>query len=206
MKKFVVVIFIALLSGCLKQKISTKKTFEKVNHLNQYSADFYEEKNGIALAMSKYSQQDCRHMFGVNVINCGFQPMQITIKNMSKGTVILNPTGLQLDLVSPKTVAKRCHWKTKEITGGAGILSCIFFWPAIIPTAYYGYQMYDTNRQISKRLLIEEIVNCWDLVKIRTLEIVSRIVFVHKNDVPETIHVDLFSKEKNDYITFNVTL
>lgn len=194
-----------LLSGCSQHVIKLEKSFNKLDHINKYQADFSQEKKNILIALKKFTPYECEDVFNVNVVKYGYQPLQITISNFSNELVYLSPTNIDLKLVSPKKVAKSCHWKTSELTTGAGILSFYFFWPALIPTAYCGMEMQNTNEKITKSIVQQDMVQCWDNVSVLPSEIVSRILFVSNDEFKKKFLISLFSsKYKN--IEFDIIL
>jgi hypothetical protein len=193
------------LSGCGQQIIQVEKNFSKLDHINKYEADFTQEKKNILLSIKKFSPDECLDIFSANIVKCGYQPIQLTINNFSTELVYLSPTNISLKLASPEKVAKSCHWKTGEMTITAGALACLFWWPALIPTAYCGLEMQNKNEKISKNILKQDMVQCWDNVSILPSENISRIIFVAVEDLRRNFSMSIFSsKDKN--IEFTVTL
>ncbi|MDR3647158.1 MAG: hypothetical protein P4L22_06465 [Candidatus Babeliales bacterium] len=206
MKNKILLFFsLIILSGCSEQIIKMEKNFSKLDHINKYQTDFSQEKKNVLIAVKKFSPEECEEIFNVNVVKCGYQPIQITINNFSTEVLHLSPTNIGLRLVSPERVAKSCHWRTGEIATAAGALSYFFFWPALIPTAYCGMEMQKSNEKISKSIVKQDMVQCWDNVSILPSEIVSRIIFVEREDLRRSFLISVFSaKDKN--IEFSVTL
>lgn len=203
--KFVLFFSLILLPGCAQQVIQVEKNFSKLDHINKYDADFTQEKKNILIAIKKFTPDECIDIFSANVVKCGYQPLQITINNFSDELIYLSPTNISLKLVSPEKVVSSCHWKTSEITTSAGILSFYFFWPALLPTAYCGMEMQKTNEKISKSIVKQDMVQCWENISVLPSEIISRIIFVPVQDFRRNFLISVFSaKDKN--IEFNVTL
>lgn len=207
MKKIASIILstiILFLSGCTKQKIKLEKKFNQIEHSNKYSADFSKEINGILLAVQKFNSDKSINVFGTDILACGYQPIQITVRNLSNETVYLSPTNINLNLVSPKKVAKRCHWKTGELVCTGGVAAAIFYWPALIPTFMFGYNLKNSNAKVSKKIICENVIQNWDIIKIRPCEVISRIVFVENNSVPEQFLITLFCKDSKNALDFEV--
>lgn len=205
-KNIVYLIFLACLAGCTQQKIKLERKFDRIEHVNKYTATFAQEQQQVMLAVKKLTPADCAYIFNVNSIACGYQPIQFTVKNFSQNSVLLNPAMIGLQIVSPKKVAQKCHWKTKELVGITGIASAIFFWPTLIPIAYAGLTMRSQNIKISKKIIQEDMLQNWDTVKVRPMETISKIVFVEAGYAPSTFNVSLFSKETKETLEYKVTL
>lgn len=207
MKNYTIIgTLLILLTGCTKQKIKLEKKLYTIEHLNKYSADFIEEKNNIFVAVKQLGPDDSSYLFNCNINRCGIQPIQITVRNLSAQGVLFNPASLGLVLIAPKRVAQRCHWKTKEIVGAGGILAAIFLWPLLIPISYGGYTMYRQNRKISKAIVTYNMLQNWDMIKIRPLETISKIVFIDKEYIPSFFMINLFSQETKEALEFKVKL
>ena len=200
--KFFILSFVLIFVSCSKH-VRTEKKLQKLDHINKYDANFSQQKSDVLLNVKKFSADDCRYFFGVNVINCGYQPIQLTVNNFSDSVVYLSPTNISLPLVSPKKVAKKCHWKTGEIMLGVGIIASIFYWPALIPTVYSGYEMKDSNIEISKKIIQNDIIHYMDNISILPLENVSRIIFVSAHNFSNNFLVSLFS-QKHGNLEFKV--
>lgn len=193
-------------SGCIRQKkVVAEKTLYRLEHLNAYTAPFAEEKSDILLAVKKLSPHECLQLFGVNVIRCGYQPVQITITNFSEDVAYISPTYISLPVTSPKKVAKNCHWKTSELVTGAGALACVFYWPALIPTAYCGMLMQENNSRISKNIVKQDMVQCWDNITVLPSENISRIIFVATHLFSDDFYITIHSA-KNKNIQFHINL
>lgn len=192
-------------AGCVRQKVVLEKTFARLEHLNAYTANFVAEKNDILLAVKKFSPYECQKLFGVNVIRCGYQPIQITVTNFSEDMVYISPTYISLPITSPKKVAKNCHWKTSELVTSAGVLACVFYWPALIPTAYCGLEMHANNTQISKNIIKQDVIQCWDNITVLPTENVSRIIFVATHLCSDDFYITIHST-KNKNIEFEVNV
>lgn len=207
MKKNILhLILLACLVGCSKQKIKLERKFNRIEHANKYTADFSQEQQQVTLSVKKLTPTDCIYFFNVNCISCGYQPIQCTINNLSQNSILLNPANIGLQIVSPKKVAQKCHWKTKEIVGITGIASAIYCWPILIPIAYAGLIMQSKNVRISKKMIQEDVLQNWDMIKIRPMETMSKIVFVEAGYIPSTFNVGLFSKETKEILEYNVKL
>lgn len=197
-KNLLPVTFIILLIGCSKQAIKIEKDFSRLEHINKYKADFSQEQSKVLLAIQKFNSQECLEFFGVDVIKYGYQPLQLTISNFSQDVIYLSPTNLSLKLISPEKVASSCHWKTNEITTSAGTLAYFFFWPALIPTAYCGMEMQQANEKISKNIIKQDVVQCWDNVSILPSENVSKIIFVSIDDFKNNFLISLVRSQKEN--------
>lgn len=205
-KNIILLLLVGLFAGCTKQKIKLEKKLEAVEHLNKYTASFAEEKNHVLLAVKALTPEDSLYIFHCNVNRCDIQPIQITVRNLSSASVLLNPAEIGLSILSPKKVAQRCHWKTKEFVAGSGIIAAVFYWPLLLPIAYGGFSMQSRNRKISKAIISQHVIHAWDIIKVRPLETVSKIVFVESEEVPSQCMISLFSQETKEPLEYKVKL
>lgn len=197
-----------LLTSCLKQKVKIDKNYESKNiaHLNQFTSTHSEEKDGISVFVKKYSADDCWANLGVNTLRCGYQPLQITILNKSNGSVYFNPSAINQTIVHPKKVAKACRWDTFSISYYSGAAAALYFWPALIGVGGGSLAMKERNRVITKNVVNLQTLDNQQNIKIRPLEVISKVIFVPKNEVVENFYITIYQKAKKDFLEYLVKI
>lgn len=206
-QKYLLLILIAL-SGCLKQKIVVNPEHSKnlIADLNPLDADWQDKKDEIFVLVKKYNRSDCYTKLQVDPTMWGYQPIQMTISNFSESNIYLKPSILGLNLIHPKTVAKKCKWPTLEMTSSAAGISAIFWWPGIIYSAVSSYGLSQRNKKITKNIVNMQTLQNHETIKIRPLDTLTKVIFVANDEMRDTFILSLFIKDKKDFIDFKVEL
>ena len=198
-----VLIFLFILSGCSQKPIKIKKDLTRLPHLGgkQFSYDL----NNIYINIKKLNSNDCWYALGVNCLSCGIQPIAIVIKNDSNDIIYFNPESTQLALIEPEDAARRCHWRTYEVTYHSSLLAALFYWPALVVIGSSGYAMKKRNEEITISIT-RHAIDSWDSIKILPSETFHKILFIDQTYTPDTFKLRLFNKDKKETQTIPVEL
>lgn len=203
---FLFFVFLVAVPGCMRQRIVIDSDVRAYKHaaLTHRDATWHRNQDNVMVLFKKLNSDDCWHEFSVNPLRVGYQPLKITVSNFSQASVYLNPTMLGLPLVHPKKVAKACHWRNWELSSGATVIAAVFFWPALIGIGGTSYGMRQRNRAITKNIMSNQTLYYQDVVKVRPLETVTNIIFVESDAMNNDFVCTVYSKEKKEFIDFQV--
>ncbi|MFH1461481.1 MAG: hypothetical protein ABIF12_00845 [bacterium] len=156
------------------------------------------EKENIEVAQKALSEKECQYYFGGRkLIERGYQPIQIYVKNNTNETLYLNPNYITLPLEPASSIARKMHrnvgWKiTKYFIIGGPI------WAAI-----EGVASHDANKVINADIN-EKTVRLDHAIKIRPYGIINKVMFVAKENYNSDFNISLIEPKKNKIIKFNL--
>ena len=186
-------IFIIFSFGCAKYKAATLPS------LQPESAPYSETINDVTLSCKTLSQDECKRFFDRDIIQKGYQPIQISIKNDTKRYLLFSPEGVSLPVCSPQEVAEKCHTSTAGRAVGYGVAALII-WPFIIPAVVDGVGSSEANtkldRDFDEKNMEQMVINPYVTH--------SGVIFVSNKDFQESFYVRLVDKETKEKIEYHV--
>ena len=132
------ILTLAGLSGCAKYRVQSLKPLIKKAQL---------EKNSISFSYKLFNRAECIKYLDRNVIQKGYQPIQITFVNNTNRYFTISEQSLSFECVSAKEVAESVHTNTVGRAAGFGVAALIV-WPFIIPAIVDGIGSAQANEQL----------------------------------------------------------
>ncbi len=147
-------------------------------------------EQSLCIACKAYNRFDCEQFLGRNLIEKGYQPIQITLRNTSGKTYVFDPANLSIPLANVGEIAKKVHTNTvgrvAGYTLGGFLLSPLLWIPAVVDgiKSKEANEMldYDYHRKIAKTQ------------DLRPGDFYSAVVFVHCLDFINNITLTLTEK------------
>jgi len=163
-----------------------------------------EEKNEIEVTAQALTESECRKTFSRRILNKGYQPIQLVIKNKSKHTYILDAANIELQIEPAHLVAKRLHLNTagRAISWAAGGL---FLWPLYIPAVVEGCQSSSANKRLS-RDITHRTISDDARIFIYPGSTINKVLFVTDENYRHKFNLHLFSKETDELVTFEIRI
>ena len=190
-----VVLGMLVLSSCAKYKPKTLHT----------SIGKAQTKQGVTLSAHAFTEQDCRYYFSRRMLSKGYQPIQLSFKNNSNKTYVLDTRDISVSLERVHRVAKDCHLNTAGRVASWGVAS-LFLWPFLIPTVVDGVKASKANKKLD-RDFERRALDVGSKIHIYPQESVHKIMFVDQQNYRQKFDVILRSEENSlDSIKFNVNL
>lgn len=190
------VVGVLLFSGCVRK---TKPQAEPVTYRCQ------QEQDGVSVSVELMPVSVMASEFGVNFHQYGFVPLSLTIHNQTPDVLMLRGQSIHTSLEDPLVVAGMAHYNTFFWTSYASYMSCVFFWPALLPSLGGGYYMSQANAAITKNVCASGL-SIKDSLDILPFERIYRVLFVPANAFTSNFRMHLFNVHSKAFIPFNVGL
>lgn|GEM_PF-5496925 len=189
-------ISISLISGCFRR---SKLKPEPVSY-------YYEqEKDGVLVEVEMMPATQIKENFGVNLLNYGIVPITLTIDNQTPDALLLRGQSVHITLEDPYKVAEMAHYNTLLFTTSSAYLSCVFFWPALLPSLGAGIYMSHANKTVTHSVCSQGFAD-EDSLDILPYEQVSRVLFVSAKDFVSNFRMHLFNVHAKTFVPFTVAL
>lgn len=184
-----------LLAGCANYSASALSNQAAIESTHSLS----ENEPNVLLSWKFFNKKECEKYLGRNLISSGYVPVQITVQNNSSDPMYLSTDNFSIPLPSLNEVTKKAHTSTagRVVAWGVGGL---ILWPLMIPAVYDGICSSQANDALDKdydsKTLKEHTI--------RPHTSFSRIVFVPKEKIKQTIEMFLLNEKTNEKIVFSV--
>ena len=132
-----------LLSACASYKGATLST------LQPEFAPYAEKQDDITLAVKAFTPEDCKRFFDRDIIEKGYQPVQLTINNNTNKYLLFSQQGISLPCASAQEVAEKCHTSTVGRSTAYGVAG-LLIWPLLIPAVVDGVKSSNANESLDR--------------------------------------------------------
>jgi hypothetical protein len=156
------------------------------------------EKKEILLTTKALNGEESKAFLGKDLIDRGYQPIQLTIQNNSPRSYILAQDKIELPTASASDVA----WRVTKGTIPRGIaykIASFFFWPFIIPSTIDSINTLKSHGDL-KRDLHAKTVSHEEITPYST---VTRVIFVPKDEYRSSFQVTLVDAETGKHLVFD---
>jgi len=119
--------------------------------LNGLSSDFFvhpstsAKKDDVVIAAKAFNYMDCKRYLDRDVLQKGYQPIQLYIQNNSDKSYSFSLNRITLPYVSHEEVAAKVHTSTVGRVLAYGIPGVLVVWPLIIPAVIDGMKSSEAN-------------------------------------------------------------
>lgn len=152
---------------------------------------------GVLVSWKLFDQNACHTYLGRDVIDEGYVPAQITIRNDSADPMYLGTGNFSIPFSSPAEVARSVHTSTTGRALGWGIPG-LFIWPLLIPAVYDGIQSSNANAALdadyASKAIKEHIIQPYTVF--------NGVVFIPKGKIGETIDLFLVNQKTSEKLVF----
>jgi hypothetical protein len=192
---FILVLFAVqtILYGCASYKPAPLTT------LQPEFAPYSETIEGVTLACKPLSREECKRFFDRDIIDKGYQPVQMTIVNDSSRYILFSNQGISLPVCSPQEVAEKCHTSTTGRAAGYGVAG-LFVWPLLIPAVVDGVGSSQANTKLDRDFNEKNI----EQMVINPYATHNGIVFFSKSEYQDSFFVRLVDKETAQKFEYHV--
>ena len=196
-KRFFILLFSILLMlapyGCANYKAASLPT------LQPEFAPYSETIEKVTLSCKTLSKAECKKYFDRDIIEKGYQPVQLSIKNDTKKYILFSTQGVSLPVSSPEEVAEKCHTSTAGRAVGYGVAG-LFIWPLLIPAVVDGVGSSQANTNLDRDFSDKNM----EQIIINPFATHSGIIFISNNDFQDSFFVRLVDKETKEKFEYNV--
>lgn len=174
-----------ILSSCASYKAQPLSNFYKGKEEIDKDADL------IAVAKA-FSQSDCEKYFDRNILNVGYQPIQLHIENRSDDYFIFRVNRASLSTASAEQVAKKVHTSTVARVASYGAAS-LFIHFLVIPAIVDGILSSEANSALDSDFFSKTAVDCTIYPHCHY----SKVFFVPLEDLPTDFSIILTNTRTN---------
>lgn len=133
-----------LLPGCARYK---SKSLKRLSHAPLHTHLKQPEKNTVSFKYHIFDKHDCFRYLGRNVINKGYQPIQLAISNNTPKTLSFSLSKFDMPCVPVDEVAHSVHTSTVNRAVGYGVAG-LFLWPFWIPAVVDSVKSDKANKKL----------------------------------------------------------
>jgi hypothetical protein len=155
-------------------------------------------KENIKFAYKIFSPFDCKTFLDRDVIQEGYQPIQLTITNNSPRALKFSARSVSLPCVAPFEVAQKVHTSTVGRVVAWGVPG-LFIWPFLIPAVVDGVKSSNANRQLDLDYATKFAAN--QLIEPYTT--LNGLIFVPTHSFTPEFTVTLVDCETRERIVFS---
>ena len=170
-----------------------------LTNLQPEFAPYAETVDAVTLACKALSREDCKRYFDRDIIDKGFQPVQMTIINNSDNYLLFSTQGVSLPVCSPQEVAEKCHTSTAGRATAYGVAGLIV-WPLLIPAVVDGVGSSQANTKLDSDFNQKGI----DQTVINPYSTHNGIIFFTKDDYQDSFNVRLVDRETKRKLEYAV--
>ena len=187
----VLVLFFLSIIGCASYKATS------LPKLNPEFAARSARQGEVTCAIKVFTKDDCRRYFDKDLIEKGYQPIQIAISNQSKSYYLVAKDGINLPMVPPEEVAQKAHRNTTGRAVGYGVAG-LFIWPLLIPAVVDGSKSSKANTQMD----IDFAAKGLQEAVIYPYATVNGVIFVPTAELQSTLIINILNKESSEKVEF----
>jgi hypothetical protein len=162
-------------------------------------APYSETIDNVTLSCKTLSKAECKKYFDRDIIDKGYQPVQLSIKNATKKYILFSNQGISLPVSSPEEVAEKCHTSTVGRATGYGVAG-LFVWPLLIPAVVDGISSSQANTNLDRDFSEKNI----EQIIINPFATHSGIIFIANNYFQDSFSVRLVDKETKEKFEYSV--
>jgi hypothetical protein len=165
--------------------------------LNPEFAPKAAKQGEVVCAVKVFTKDDCRKYYDKDIIELGYQPIQIAIQNQSKSYYLFSKDGINLPTVPPEEVAKKAHRSTVGRAVGYGVAG-LFIWPLLIPAVVDGVGSSKANTQMD----IDFAAKGLQETVIQPFSTANGVIFVPTSELQPNLIINIVDRETREKLSF----
>jgi hypothetical protein len=178
--------------GCAKYQVIALQPLRPEFHRSALSVE------GVHACYEVLDGVSSKRYFNKDLTKVGIQPVQLTIANNSKRTLILDLTRCSLPCMPGDQVAKKAHFNTAGRATAYGVAG-IFIWPLLIPAIVDGTGSSKANTQMdydfASKGLKDQVIHPFDTS--------NGVFFVPVEKMSPNLTIRLVDREAGEILQFS---
>jgi hypothetical protein len=163
------------------------------------------EENGEVKAIAvPLTEGDCRYYFSRKILNKGYRPVQLCIKNGSDQKYIFNSSTINMPIEYRGSVASRLHLDTTQRVLGWGVAG-IFFHPLLIPAVVECIKTPQANRSLDNDF-DDRVIDINSRYDINPGAIFNKVFFVREDQLSDKLSFNLLDSGTKQVKKMNISL
>lgn len=187
-----VIIPLILATGCAKYRAVSLEPLKPEFHKSALEVD------GVHVCHEVFDGVMCKRYFNKDLKKVGIQPIQVTVANNSKRTLILDLSRCSVPCMPGDQVAEKAHFNTAGRATGYGVAG-LFIWPLLIPAIVDGVGASKANTQMdhdyASKGLKDQII--------RPFDISNGVFFVPVEQMSPNLSIHLVDREAGAILKFS---
>jgi hypothetical protein len=187
---------LTLLSGCASYNASP------LNSLSSqviYSSAAEAKSSDVTVIAKTFNKVDCKRYLDRDVIEKGYQPIQLYIQNDSDKRYSFSLSRISLPCIRPEEIAEKVHTSTVGRATGYGVAS-LFLWPLAIPAVVDGVKSSQANEALDNDFSSKAAMD----QTIQPHSYLNKLIFVSVNEYQAAFRLTVIDQETGESKSFNV--
>jgi len=160
-------------------------------------------EKGVHISAKIYDAKESKAYLDRNLLQVGYQPVQVTIQNNTEDTYILSKEGLEMSSSTSSEVAGSVTRTAIPRSIGFKVAG-FFFWPLIIPGTIDSIITFKAHLQMKRDYHAKSIKDEGELLT--PYSTVHRVIFLPSNQTPEEFTLHLQNQKSNQLHPFTVKI
>lgn len=200
MKKCVTV-FLCTVSQALFLTACARYEAESLAPIKMEYAPHSQTVKEVSVACKALSKNECKRYLGRDVVEEGYQPVQITVTNDSNRYLLFSTSALSLPCASPDAVAQSVHTSTWGRAAAYGV-GALFLWPLAVPAIVDGVSSSNANLKLDNDY---QSKSAHDQV-IQPYSTTNAVIFVPTDSFEDHMSITLIDKASSKPIHFELKI
>ncbi|MCH9628089.1 MAG: hypothetical protein S4CHLAM2_17410 [Chlamydiales bacterium] len=155
----------------------------------------------VTIAAKAYTKMDCRRYLNTNVLQSGYQPIQICIDNPTDSPYFFSTSRVTLPVAPTTEVSRTAHTSTAGRIAGYGAATLLASPLFAVPAVVDGYRSCEANDQIDLDFLVKAARDC----TIGPRSQANMILFVPIREYKENFTVTLIDTSTHDRVNIGAS-
>lgn len=194
---FVLLFGLITLSGCGRKRI---KYFPPIDRNRAY----VHRNDDLMLTVYALSRNEAKSVFGIDVVDHGYQTLQMRMTNCGPHEYVLRPSYHGLPCVSGKHIARQMHYDTSQWMTWSSLGALLFLWEAIpcliVPA---GLSMREYNQKVTQDMR-RHTLSKRETITIAPYEAVNKFIFVATSLYSPDFAISFLNNDTKKLVTFDV--
>jgi hypothetical protein len=177
------------LSGCASYNASPLNNLTVIT-VQKTPGNTTNSAKDLTVVTKAYTKADCKKYLDRDVIEKGYQPIQLFIKNDTEKNYVFSLNRLSVPCARPEEVAEKVHTSTAGRAAGYGAAALIL-WPLAIPAVVDGVKSSNANEALdndfSSKTARDQVIAAHSYF--------NKIIFVPVNESTSNLTVTLIDQE-----------
>jgi hypothetical protein len=159
-----------------------------------------EEQHDVKVSATLLKEQDCRYYFSRRVLEKGYQPIQLCIRNNSANSYVFDATRLNVQIEDRNFMAKLLQLDTAKRVAPYAITG-LFFGLFLIPAIVEGVKSSHANKELD-RDFSNRVISSDSRIVIPQNSTLNKVMFVRADNMNHELMIELVCRKTKEKLNF----